>query len=656
MKKSDLISIPWETIKSRKHTLAGQAEKVEHIYTASLIDDVLMVTFYGVGRFTNTFRVFSDGKKFLTLKQDGLKWSKACADFLLSYYYKSKVFAKNKAAQALGSMFFKNGEKNTLDALLKFQHEIRDKNYSKRVERIRISQEDVNSLDNSLPKDITQWVDNVPMKKSRYFIYHRTGKLIRGYCTHCEQDGIIKRSKHLGTTKCPNCNSVVIMRSIGLTRGAHLLHDYSKMIIPQKGTGALDGAIVLRCFDISRRYGVDDRGRYGIESQYCKETFRYIIKGNKWQLYEYKSTYSPKYDRYNKEHWHKQKEVGDSVFEYYLYTKNIKKVLTGSPFQYSAIEKYAAHAGAFRVLSYLSEYLRRPCLEYLTKLKLYRLAEETFTSSGWGHQPQRINVYANNLKEVLGVGKEDVPFIRANDCSSVEVYIFKSAKRHGYQLTKTALNWIRRNIKSLYTYEDNVCDFFKYMSPEKMIKYLTRQIKLQGIFIGNIIRDWDDYIRNASMLGFDLKIDRYLFPNDLKKAHDDIALMVKIKKNEIHENAIRSQEEKLNALYEYAKGDFIIRAPHGVAEIVSEGTSLNHCVGTYIERIAEGRTSVMFIRKKEESDKPFYTVEIHQYMVRQVRGKNNVSMTEDVKKFVDQWKAKLDKREKPNQMRITVPA
>lgn len=656
MKKAKLINIPWETIKNRKQTLAGQAEKVEHIYTASLMDDVLMVTFYGVGRFTNTFRVFSDGKTFMTLKQDGLKWSKACADSLLSYYYKSKVFAKNKASQALGPTFFKNDEKNTLDSLLKFQHEIRDKNYSKRIERIRLSQEDVNSLDNSLPKNITQWVENVPMKKSRYFIYRRTGKLIQGYCTHCEQDGIIKRSKHLGTTRCPNCNSVVIMRSIGMTRGPHLLHDYSKMIIPQKGTGGLDGAIVLRCFDISRRYGVDDRGRYGIENQYCKETLRYIIKGNKWQLYEYKSTYSPKYERYNKEHWHKQKEVRDPGFEYYLYRKDIKKVLANSPFQYSAIEKYAAHAGAFQVISYFSAYLRRPCLEYLTKLKLYRLAAETFSSDGWGYQPQRINVYAKTLKEVLGVGKEDIPFIRDNDCSSIELYIYKSAKHQGYQLTKTVLNWIRRNIKNLSTYEDNIRDFIKYMSPEKMIKYLTHQIEIQGIFIGNIIRDWDDYIRNASMLGFDLKIDRYLFPNDLKKSHDDIALMVKIKKNEIHENAIRNQEKELNTLYGYTKGDFIIRAPHGVAEIVSEGTALNHCVGTYIDRIARGQTSVMFIRKKEKPDKPFYTVEIHRYKIRQVRGKNNADMTEDVKKFVNQWKAKLEKREKPNQMRITVPA
>lgn len=95
MKKSKLINIPWETIKNRKQTLAGQVQRVEHIYTASLTDGILMVTFYGVGKFTNTFRVFSDGKKFLTLKREGLKWSKACADSLLSYYYKSKVFAKN---------------------------------------------------------------------------------------------------------------------------------------------------------------------------------------------------------------------------------------------------------------------------------------------------------------------------------------------------------------------------------------------------------------------------------------------------------------------------------------------------------------------------------------------------------------------------------
>ncbi|MCX7772090.1 MAG: hypothetical protein N2376_03140, partial [Clostridia bacterium] len=94
MKKAALINMPWETIKRRSQAPKVKAEKVEHIYTARLVEGILVITFYGVGSFTKTFRVFSDGKTFLTLKQEGSKWSKACADSLLSYYYKSKVFPK----------------------------------------------------------------------------------------------------------------------------------------------------------------------------------------------------------------------------------------------------------------------------------------------------------------------------------------------------------------------------------------------------------------------------------------------------------------------------------------------------------------------------------------------------------------------------------
>ena len=45
-------------------------------------------------------------------------------------------------------------------------------------------------------------------------------------------------------------------------------------------------------------------------------------------------------------------------------------------------------------------------------------------------------------------------------------------------------------------------------------------------------------------------------------------------------------------------------------EIISEGQALQHCVGGYAERHAEGKTTILFIRRKDNLDTPYYTLEI----------------------------------------------
>ena len=59
----------------------------------------------------------------------------------------------------------------------------------------------------------------------------------------------------------------------------------------------------------------------------------------------------------------------------YLYCRNLDCELNGTPWQYSALrEYYNGDPSPLYAGRYLSEYLRYPMLEYLVKLKLYRLA------------------------------------------------------------------------------------------------------------------------------------------------------------------------------------------------------------------------------------------------------------------------------------------
>lgn len=60
----------------------------------------------------------------------------------------------------------------------------------------------------------------------------------------------------------------------------------------------------------------------------------------------------------------------------------------------------------------------------------------------------------------------------------------------------------------------------------------------------------------------------------------------------------------------YDDENYLIRLPKDEDEICNEGMTLHHCVGNYAHDHSIGSTTIMFLRKKSEPDKPFYTIEV----------------------------------------------
>lgn len=69
------------------------------------------------------------------------------------------------------------------------------------------------------------------------------------------------------------------------------------------------------------------------------------------------------------------------------------------------------------------------------------------------------------------------------------------------------------------------------------------------------------------------------------------------------------QEDRIKK-FEWECGDYCIRVPHNLGEITKEGLSLHHCVGGYLDSHANGNTNIIFLRRKDSEDTPFYTIEI----------------------------------------------
>ncbi len=85
----------------------------------------------------------------------------------------------------------------------------------------------------------------------------------------------------------------------------------------------------------------------------------------------------------------------------------------------------------------------------------------------------------------------------------------------------------------------------------------------------------------------------------------------------------------------------VLVVPQNMDEIKAEGAALHHCVGSYVDRIAKGETTIFFVRRAESKDKPYFTMEFNNNHIIQCRGLHNCSMPSDVEAFVKVFEKKM---------------
>ena len=85
---------------------------------------------------------------------------------------------------------------------------------------------------------------------------------------------------------------------------------------------------------------------------------------------------------------------------------------------------------------------------------------------------------------------------------------------------------------------------------------------------------------------------------------------------------------------------FQIVIPSGPGDLAKEGLELHHCVKSYIDRVCDEKTNIVFIRQIDALDKPFFTVEIsNSGIIEQVHGfaNCNSSTAPGLDDFIKTW-------------------
>jgi len=149
---------------------------------------------------------------------------------------------------------------------------------------------------------------------------------------------------------------------------------------------------------------------------------------------------------------------------------------------------------------------------------------------------------------------------------------------------------------------------------------------------------------------------RFKNVEDLKTMHDNIQLTVSFKDNQRINDGIKTrfdiwekwcfdqkEKKKKDGTVTQEELPYIVIHPTCFYDIAKEGTVLHHCVKSYAERVAEGKTNILFIRERKAPKDPFFTVEItNDGSIEQIHGFSNCNVDSEpgLIDFVETWAKK----------------
>lgn len=445
---------------------------------------------------------------------------------------------------------------------------------------------------------------------------------------------------HGNHVRCPMCGCAAEALHVGRGRGGRYGKEYWPLTITRLGDRL---ALVGWCV-----------GKYisceGVERISCRQYEAYVVEERKVvRLMGYIKCLST-VSFFG--HWEQRRNCLDNWGEADLVYPWDRRLLIGSTAENSKLDLYMRAAKEPCPVTYLRLWQRHRNIENLIMQGCGALVGEMIRAESYRYSYERargvpqlaeINWKEKRPAKMLGLSGEEFRFCRKYKWTPEELGFYRLCREKEIRLKlpedledckAAGLHWCRGVIE-------------KERAPLlRTVRYLKRQGTKDRRADGHIL---DDYWRIAKSEGYDLTDEHVRFPKDLLRAHDRVA-----EERRVREEAQRAKEReeknkklreafaaRLEALAPLAwqQGGILIRPCAAPEELDAEGRALSHCVATYKDKHASGKTAIFFVRKGSEPDKPWFTLELKldDFTVVQNRGKCNCARTKAVEAFEAAW-------------------
>ena len=685
---------------------AQRLGNMRHIVTAQLIEEnkILLLNFFEVlmlksGKTEAVFRTFLSNDDYITqdLSVSKVKWKTASfymmKDFqLFEYHWNSEkqkydhtelvfIWSKEDLEIMKGFLVEYLSEKHKHDpwtAINDLQQKIMAARLQARHKKETDHIDALMSTVKAVPEEFAKWSFDEALGFSRYLIYEEIEKGIASCeCTHCGKTGTVDRKKirlrNNEKGQCPFCKSPVTIKAKG------------KMpckITDKRWTVYIDrieDGFIWRAFLVHREIFKAPESCYtqkrvlqGIR-EYQRSFYSFEDGKPKFDAYEY-----TEYKQSGKTRWcHDEGKICSG--ECILYPGNLPQAWEHTPMKYSALEVLARNVPTVS-MHYewgIGAYLRHPFLEWLIKMGLNKIAQGIM-GSNYSGQTGRLDCSGKTIYEILGLDKVNTRVLQKIDGSYDELRLLQVAQSIKLQLKPEQL---REYYEAFGCNTDLLKQSGRKVSLHKLVKYITKESENYPIGDAgrcwrysymqyeeredprierkrNTAKDWLEYLSWCREMKYDLDNMFIYMPTNFKKVHDRTAKEYQAYKDEQMRKYQEQMEKKIRKVLEDAAGlpatmmkakGLIVILPKTGDEIKAEGRALHHCVGTYVERVARGETMILFIRKEDKPEEPYFTMEYKAGKVVQCRGRNNCGMTKEVEAFVKAFERKMKGEEKGRQ-------
>ncbi|MBI6052332.1 PcfJ domain-containing protein [Clostridium perfringens] len=475
------------------------------------------------------------------------------------------------------------------------------------------------SIDNTVSKEVKEYVESVVFKKDKYTFFENIKKKQKVYCSNCgeyETEGL----KHNEECTC-RCGNISMAKNIRFGR-KNLFESACLYWFEVE-----DGVLTCRGYYVSKDYSNYKEPFYNYSLQAIYK-FPYGEKSKMYLRNYYTS--NTLQERVTVFRFNKDWLAGEKVF-----IANFKEAIAKTEFKYMPYfyEEYIDE----NIVKELSIFSCNTYLEQLYKVGFKNIVRTKIQGESTKNS---LNTKGKDIYSVLKIKKDKLNELRNYGAERISTSLLKLYQAQIKDKSNLTIGELENIIKDYYL--ETILKINKYVKLRKISSYLEKQFQKSDDSKIHLSILYRDYLDMAKRLNKDMKDKSVLYPKSIKQDHDKLVKLVKVEKNKILDKKIEKRLENINSKYGFEYKKLFMRAANSTEDLIIEGNKLKHCVAVnYTDKYANGETVIMFIRNKDKPLEPYYTVEIYKNSIHQVRGYKNKSATEDVEEFVKQFKRNI---------------
>lgn len=626
----------------------GEKGKYRMYCRAAIEKGILKVNLFAVSDIEENvkfprYRLFISRKerRFITYDEKLKKWRAALLESILWYaminFY--NIYVNDRDTKVI--QIYLKTMRPAIWALEEYQANIRKEQRIRHDKKLTDSWDQVMKTVPGLPKNWIAWVSKYGIMEHYIFYKYQKNGATNGYCTYCKKHVPIRSPKYNQKGHCNICGQPVTFRSVGKS-GRFCTKWYRVYLVQRRKTSGF----VIRIFQARTWY---KKAGYADCETTCHEEQRRIFSANgkeisnfvyglfkrremRWILYWKPWYYTCCGIQYK-----------GNVYPYTL------SDLSRHELKETGLREYALRQKKIDPGKYLYLWQTYPVLEQIVKAGLFQLVDDILEYRA----TDAIKRKGRKPTEFLSVTKKEFRRLRDMNGGAKELKWLQFEKSSGRIIKDEEIYWMAKEElepKDLQFVLDR-------MSICQVRHYLVKQSEKSGDDISHILQVWKDYLSMAGKLRLDVYDSIIYRASDLQRRHSEAVIQMEEKKKEIRRRELEEKyvgfQEQLIALkekYEFSAGEYQIVAPKSIDDILYEGDTLHHCVNktdNYFDRIASKESYILFLRKKENPEVPFYTLEAEpDGTIRQKRAefdRQNKDIDE-VTSFLRLWQKEIQKR------------